>query len=239
MARNQVMRLLGQLDKGVSGAHGAGGVLSRLWQQQLKDLGINIQRWNDLMYKFVTDPRNNYPNNKRDQQSARGNLTKEFARPEMTWKVFMKAQRFLGVKDLTIAIECNFVNGTRSTHSLPVNFGLPTPASTTGFIQEVRQEPNFANLAAVMEFMEATEEQFIYTELEDDAAVRALIYLLCNPYAEPFDEEGMSIASDINGTNRVGEQTTQGFEPGTEQFAGSYLGKRTYEQYLADKLITG
>jgi hypothetical protein len=238
MARNQVMRLLGQADKGASGTYGAGGVLSRLWRQQLKDLGINIQRWNDLMYKFVTDPRNGYPNNKRDQQSARGNLTKEFARPQMTWKVFMKAQRFLGVKDLTIAIECNFIDGRRSVHSAPVNFGLPTPAPTNGFIQEVRQEPNFASMAATMEFMEATEEQFIYTELEDDAAVRGLIYQLCNPYAEPYDEEGLAIANDINNT-RLGEQTNRGYEPGTETFAGSYLGKRTYEQYLADKQITG
>jgi hypothetical protein len=110
----QLMRLLGQSDKGASRAYGAGGVLSRLWSQMLKDLGVNIQRWNDYMYTFVNDPRNGYPPTKRDQQSARGNLIKEFSRPQMTWKVFMKALRFLRAKDVTIALEVNYHNGTRS-----------------------------------------------------------------------------------------------------------------------------
>lgn len=222
MARNQVMRLLSQADKGASGTQqGAGGVLSRLWRIQLKELGINIQRWNDLMYKFVNDPRNDYPANKRDQQSARGNLTKEFSRPRMTWKVYMKAQRFLGVKDLTIAIECNFIDGRRSLHSAPVNFGLPSlPPASANFIQQLVQEPlSLTNIAAAMEFMEDTMNQPIYTELEDDASVRQLIFELCNPFSEPFERP---------------DAKAHDYEPGTEDFGGSYLGKRAYEQYLAD-----
>jgi hypothetical protein len=231
MARNQVMRLLSQADKGASGTSGAGGVLSRLWRQQLKDLGINIQRWNDLMYTFVTDPRNGYPANKRDQQSARGNLVKELARPQMTWKVFMKAQRFLGVSDMTIAIECNYLSGKRSVHSTPVNFGTPAPAPVKpNFIQEIRQEPSMLQLAALAQLAAAAPlETPVYTELEDDSHVRGLIYELCNPYSEPFELETTTKAPPWEEG-----QPSRGFEAGTEDFAGSYLGKRVYDQYLAD-----
>jgi hypothetical protein len=234
MARNQVMRLLNQADKGASGTSGAGGVLSRLWRQQLKDLGINIQRWNDLMYNFVTDPRNGFPPTKRDQQSARGNLVKELARPQMTWKVFMKAQRFLGASDMTIAIECNYLNGKRSVHSTPVNFGMPAPTPVRpNFIQQIRQEPSMLALAAMKHLQEtAPIELPIYTELEDDAHVRGLIYELCNPFSEPFEQQDVS--KIIVPPWEVSEQPSPGFEAGTEDFAGSYLGKRTYDQYLAD-----
>jgi hypothetical protein len=233
MARNQVMRLLSQADKGTSGTSGAGGVLSRLWRQQLKDLGINIQRWNDLMYTFVTDPRNGFPPTKRDQQSARGNLVKELARPQMTWKVYMKAQRFLGVSDMTIAIECNYVNGKRSVHSTAVNFGVPMPVvAPPNFMQEIREEPSMLQLAALAHLRDSAPlEQPFYTELEDDAHVRGLIYELSNPYSEPFEYQD---ASKIIVPPWEEGKPNPGFEAGTEDFAGSYLGKRTYEQYLAD-----
>lgn len=240
MARNQVMRLLGQSDKGKGKTQGAGGVLSRLWRQMLKDLGVNIQRWNDLMYNFVTDPRNGYPSNKRDQQSARGNLVKELARDQMTWKVFMKALRFLGVKDVTIAIECNFHNGRRSVHSTKVDF-LTTNVSTqatppvqpapNAFMEAVRAEPTPAHLRKAAEELEQDLDMVpIFLELDDDENVRGLIFELCNPYADPFEyhEAMRQVPPWEEG------QPSQGFEAGTEDFAGSYLGKRTYEQYLAD-----
>jgi hypothetical protein len=224
MARNQVMRLLNRSDKGAASTSGSGGVLSRLWRQMLKDLGINIQRWNDNMYTFINDPRNGYPANKRDQQSARGNLTKEFSRPTMTLKVFMKALRFLGAKDVTIAIEVNYHNGKRSVHSTKVDLATSLPP-TKNFMQDFRQEPSFQTepvhiQAATQALQEELDVMPIYTELDDDASVRGLIYELSNPYAEPFEH--------------FDENHTQGFEAGTEPFGGSYLGRRTYEQYLAD-----
>ncbi len=236
MARNQVMRMLGQPDKGASGTHRAGGVLSRLWRQMLKDLNVNIQRWNDCMYTFVNDPRNGYPPNKRDQQSARGNLTKEFARPEMTWKVYMKALRFLGAKNVTIAVEVNYHNGSRSTHSTKVNLDSPA-VSHMDFMNEIRQEPSFRDQPEHLRKAAAELEEELdipyYTELDDDAQVRGLIYELCNPYAEPFEYEGECHVDDTHSTTGASEHA-QGFEPGTEPFAGSLMGKRAYEQYLAD-----
>jgi hypothetical protein len=195
----------------------------------LKDLGVNIQRWNDYMYTFVNDPRNGYPPTKRDQQSARGNLIKEFSRPQMTWKVFMKALRFLRAKDVTIALEVNYHNGTRSVHSTKVDFGSALPPAN--FMQEIRNEPSFKTGGYATAQMDLFDEQPIYTELDDDAHVRGLIYLLSNIYAEPFECED---ATTNNTHAREASEHASGFEAGTEPFAGSYLGKRTYEQYLAD-----
>lgn len=71
------------------------GILSRLFITMLYNLGISVQRWGQLMADFVTDPRNGVSDNRRDQTSARGNLHKEFSKRQMTWKVFIKALRFL------------------------------------------------------------------------------------------------------------------------------------------------
>jgi hypothetical protein len=123
MARNQLARILHSEDKGVSKTSGANGVLSRLWRQMLLDLNIGPARYGDLMRDFVTDIRNGIAPTRKDQTSARGNITKEFARPQMTWKVFMKALRFLQVVKVEFAIKCHYASGRTTTHGTTVDFG--------------------------------------------------------------------------------------------------------------------
>lgn len=124
MARNKLIQILTSPDKGVNRTTGVNGVLSRLFRQMLLDLNINPMQWGVLMHTFINDVRNGVPNNKRDQTSIRGNLTKEFARPQMTWKVFVKAMRFLHITSLKITVEATRAGKPNpSVHTVNVNFG--------------------------------------------------------------------------------------------------------------------
>lgn len=118
--RNKIGKILSSPDKGVGRTSGANGVLSSLFRQILFDLSINPSHWSALMHEYIHDPRNGVPNNRRDQTSHRGNLTKEFGRAQMTWKVFMKAMRFLQVVDLELTIKIRRRNKKTTLHTVKV-----------------------------------------------------------------------------------------------------------------------
>jgi hypothetical protein len=216
MARNQLMRILNRTDKGASRAYGSGGVLSRLWAQMLQDLNVNIARWNDYMHSFVTDPRNGIAPIKKEQTSARGNLTKEFGRPHMTWKVFMKALRFLKVVKVEIAIKCHYASGNTSTHGTTVDFGMPSAPKTT-FMEDIQSQH---------------EPEPMFTAEEDDEFVRDFFVMLSQPFMFPFGNEDVS-DDDYEVTEPEHPQGTQ-HEAGEDPFGGHRLAKMAYTQYLAD-----
>jgi hypothetical protein len=113
----------------------------------LLDKSIRLPRFGALLEAYVLNPKNHVPNNRKDQISARGNLTKEFSRPQMTWKVFCKALRFLNIIKIEITIKAYDGTGKISFHSTTVDFGnkneteefneLLDQDSTAEFIQEV------------------------------------------------------------------------------------------------------
>lgn len=219
MARNQLMRILNRSDKGAARAYGVGGVLSRLWSRMLIDLDVNIPRWNDYMHSFVTDPRNGYPPTKNGQTSARGNLTKEFSRPHMTWKVFMKALRFLKVVRVEFAIKCHYFNGSSSTHGTTVDFGMPSQPATS-FMEDINRPDPLGETPP-------------YTEEEDDEFVRDFFSLMSHPFMFPYDaydlpeEEGEIIRPEPAPGNLA--------HVAGDDFGGSRLAQHAYTQYLADK----
>lgn len=217
MARNQLMRILNRADKGASRAYGYGGVLSRLWCQMLKDLDVNIPRWNDYMHSFVTDPNNGFPPTKNGQTSARGNITKEFSRPAMTWKVFLKALRFLRVIRVEIAIKCHYLDRPPTTHGTEVNFPLPYQPTTT-FMEDLHH-------------LDSSPEIPQYTEEEDDEFVRDMFSLLSNPFMFSFPDEDVS-EEDFE---IIRPKNTGPTSQSAEEFGGSRLAQTAYKQYLADK----
>lgn len=123
MAKNQIQKILQSPDKYMVRTHGANGVLSRLWLKMLGDLHVTLPRWGSLMADYITDARNGVPNNKKDQTSMRGNLTKEFSRQQMTWKVFCKALRFLQIVKIELVINAHHADGRTTLHSTVVDFG--------------------------------------------------------------------------------------------------------------------
>lgn len=123
MAKNKLTRILTAPDKDIKKTFGANGVLSRLFRQMLLDLNVGPSRFGSLLQEYILDPRNGVPNNKKDQTSMRGNLTKEFSRPQMTWKVFCKALRFLQITKIEFVIKAHHRTGRSTIHSTVVDFG--------------------------------------------------------------------------------------------------------------------
>lgn len=113
--------MLHRPDKGMAATHGVAGVLSKLFRQMLIDLNISPMKFSALLADYVRDKRNKVPDNRRDQSSIQGNLTKELSRPDMTWKVFCKGVRFLQFTRFEICLKCYKQDGTHSIHTLPVN----------------------------------------------------------------------------------------------------------------------
>jgi hypothetical protein len=220
MARNQLMRILSRSDKGASRAHGVGGVLSRLWSQILKDRDVNIARWNDYMHSFVTDPRNGIAPTRKDQTSARGNLTKEFSRPQMTWKVFMKALRFLKALKVEIAIKIHYPGGFTSTHGTEVNFGTPVQLETT-FMEDISRQTE-------------TEPEVQLSAEEDAQNVYEFLNMLANPFMFPFGiEDAESEDEAATPDNPQGSRIYRAWAT-DDDFGGSLLARQTYNRYLAD-----
>lgn len=87
--------------------------------------GGNTDRWNRNMRAFLEDPLNGIPNNERERSSARGNITKEFLRNTMSWKVFCKGIRFLQISKFELVIKAHHANGTVSEHSTMVHLQRP------------------------------------------------------------------------------------------------------------------
>ena len=109
-------------DKKISLTFGGLGILSRLWRTILRDLGIGPVRFAELLQEHITNPINRVSHNRRDQISYRGNLTKEFAKPEMTLKVFMKVMRFLNIKSMDLEVHIRHSNLSVTHHLATANF---------------------------------------------------------------------------------------------------------------------
>ena len=123
IAKNQMERIIAANDKLIHETSGSTGVLARLFRTMLGNLNITLPRWGQLMTDFIEDASAGIPNNKRDQTSIRGNITKELSRRKMTWKVFCKALRFMQIEKIQLVIEAHHPGGRKTLHSTTVNFG--------------------------------------------------------------------------------------------------------------------
>ncbi|QVD49402.1 hypothetical protein LUCX_332 [Xanthomonas phage vB_XciM_LucasX] len=111
MSFNREDNFLNEANKGVDKAR---GVLAVLFRQLLAVRGIDPWRWDMLIRDYLADPRNGIPNNSRDRSSARGNLNKELFRPDMTWRVFLKAMNFLNLVRVSFTVKVQWNDGTVS-----------------------------------------------------------------------------------------------------------------------------
>lgn len=139
--------------KMVSPGAGSSSILSKLFKQIIYSIGIaspNIldknddsfivsNRWSQLMDDYLSDSRNSIPQNIRERSSARGNLQKELLNNKgMSWRVFCKALRFLGVVRFELTITTKFENSPHDYvfkesinlgHKVPYPKELPTGGS--------------------------------------------------------------------------------------------------------------
>lgn len=148
LTKNRLAQILNSPDKGIKRTSGVAGSLSRLFRIILRDLDVMGPRFGALMNQFVTSARQGGggADTKHAQTSLRGNLTKEFARDQMTWKVFCKGLRFLQFTKVEIWIKAHHASGKVSIHGDVVNLRLDEPYAD--FEAELEQD----------ESMEATGE---------------------------------------------------------------------------------
>ena len=85
-----------------------------------------------------------FKQNKKDRASARGNLTKELMKKGMSWRVFMKAMVFLGLRKFDIIIVATHGNGKVTQHMKTVNLGsmVPYPTEESSQDDDIRNGDN-------------------------------------------------------------------------------------------------
>lgn len=112
----------------------AGGFLSKLFLDVLaKRCSVSFdridqekplfERWNALIISYLTDPKNAIPQHKEAIAAARGNLTKELIKGEMSWKVFIKALRVLQIVKIDFHLTFTLHNGRTLKHDTTLNLG--------------------------------------------------------------------------------------------------------------------
>lgn len=112
----EIERLLNSADKGIGSTRGVGGILARLWRQILKDLNIKPIQFENYLTDFIVSAKKNGADNNVTRSITRGNLRREFEKPTMTFKVFIKGMNFLKVKKLRIGVDAVRRNNVTSTH---------------------------------------------------------------------------------------------------------------------------
>lgn len=82
-----------------------------------------LERWNALMISYLSDPKNAIPQNKEAISAARGNLTKELIKSEMTWKVFLKSMRLLQIVKIDFKFKFHLYNNAIIELDRSLNLG--------------------------------------------------------------------------------------------------------------------
>lgn len=84
---------------------GSDSILTAMFALIMYETGIENMKWNNLMTRYIKDPKNSIPSNNREQSSERGNLNKELLqKSKMTWKVFCKGMRLLNYTKFELVI---------------------------------------------------------------------------------------------------------------------------------------
>ncbi|MDH2154268.1 hypothetical protein [Stenotrophomonas sp. GD03657] len=109
--------LLESNDKGISSAKNP---LALLFRQVLRDLKMQPYRWNQLMDRFLTNPRNGIPDSSRDRASARGNLNKELFKDKLTFGTLFRGLALLDPRKVRFELHCTWTNGKTTIHGVDV-----------------------------------------------------------------------------------------------------------------------
>lgn len=109
--------------KSVEPVRGVGGVLAALWRNILIEVPIKPMQFENLLNQFVEHAKRSIPEHRVSRHFTRGNLRREFSNPTMTFKVFIKAMRFLKIKHITICVELQHSSGRKTIHSTAVDLG--------------------------------------------------------------------------------------------------------------------
>lgn len=100
-------------------------ILANLFRKILSSNDVRSDRFNSLLERYIT--RANIPSNIKEVSSVRGNLKKELTKTSMSWKVFIKGIKFLGVKRFDLIIRLHMFDGSIQEHVQGVQLDLTEP----------------------------------------------------------------------------------------------------------------
>ncbi len=164
--------LLESSDKGISSAKNP---LALLFRQILRDLKMQPYRWNQLMDRFLSNPRNGIPDSSRDRASARGNLNKELFKERLTFGTLLRGLALLDPRKVRFELHCTWTNGKTTIHGVDVLTRRHTVGSDQAIdampdeIDELLQTGSLARDVAVIEApapeMQVPQPKLEFTEL--------------------------------------------------------------------------
>lgn len=97
----------------------AENVLSKLLRQVTYELGIGEKVFGMMVNRYLDDPNTGIGNNVNARINHRGNMIKEFGGSRITWPVFEKFLRVIGVSEYRIVLQLKRKN-TYTEHILSV-----------------------------------------------------------------------------------------------------------------------
>lgn len=100
-------------------------ILGQFFRHILADNQVKPENLDFFMTRYIQDPVNNYPQDRRSLASARGNLRKELLNKYMSWRVFCKGLAFIRVKKFTLTITATYSDGKTKQHSVAVDLSIP------------------------------------------------------------------------------------------------------------------
>jgi hypothetical protein len=96
---------------------GVGGSLAELFRTIQYDLNISGPRMEVCISEFIIAEKRRIPDNRVARFLVRGNIRRELDRPSMTFKVFIKMLKIIGVKQMDFGVELDFgQNKTQQNH---------------------------------------------------------------------------------------------------------------------------
>jgi hypothetical protein len=144
----QVEKLLALPDKGISQTRGIGGILARLWRETWQGLNMSPSRFESLLTDYITSANKKLPDDRVTLHLTRGNMRRELEKDTMTFKVFIKAMKFLKVQCLKVIVVLEHATGRKTSHQLDIDLKVSVLRGSTLLAKlwgEVQKDLNVTN----------------------------------------------------------------------------------------------
>lgn len=102
--------------------HRDGGMLAHLWRTILMERGIGIVEFNTATTQYIQRARRRQSISRTTSYFSRSNIYREMSKPSMTFKVFIKAMKLIGVARMTVQVGIER-KGLTSMHDASMNIG--------------------------------------------------------------------------------------------------------------------
>lgn len=97
------------------------GILARLYRIIIHQLGIDENRYEALMERYIKKA--HLQPNRKEKAAARASLSKDLLKEAMTWKTFFKGLAFLAIWKFDIKLTLYHENGNVTEHVTTVVVG--------------------------------------------------------------------------------------------------------------------